>query len=329
MKSVTCFRHGGPEVLELVEVDTPRPQRNEVLIRVEMIGVNFTDVVHRKGTALRQPVAFPFTPGVEVAGEVAEVGEAVQGVAVGAKAMAIVPRGGYAEYVAAPAPFVIPLPAGITMQQAAALPVQGLAAYHTVLTLGRLAKGERILIEAAAGGVGTIAVQLAKALGAGQVIAVASSRAKLDLALSLGADVGIDYAQPDWRPRVVEATEGRGVDLFLDSVGGARFSENFACLAPFGRIVSFGAASGERAVIDSERLSSGCYSVSGYYTACAASQPGLIGPPIGELVRHLLAKQIELQISAELAMADAAEAHRRMENRETTGKLLLVPETRP
>jgi NADPH2:quinone reductase len=203
--------------------------------------------------------------------------------------------------------------------------VQGLTAYHIISAFGRLQPGERIFIQAAAGGVGTLAVQLTRLMGAGQIIAGASTQAKRDLAVTLGADVGIDYTQPDWVNQVLQATDGKGVDLFLDMIGGTQFSENFAYLAPLGRIVAFGAASGQRAVIDTEKLTARCHSVTGFYSAFASTRPELVAPALKQLIHYVLAGQLKLQVHHRFPLEQAAEAHRQMETRQTTGKIVLLP----
>ena len=250
MRIVRFHEFGGPEVLKFEEVATPDPKDGEVLIRTEAIGVNFTDIARRKNSAtLRERLALPYTPGVEAVGTVVGTGAGSAPVSIGTKVIAIVQDGAYSEYLTVPAARAIPVPPGLDSAQAVALPVQGLTAYLVLATFGRLQPGERVLIQAAAGGVGSMAVQLAKILGAGQVIAAAGTSAKLDLARSLGADAGVNYGESGWIEQVLKVTGGKGVDLALDMLGGSRFSETFAYLAPFGRIVTYGAAAGERAAI--------------------------------------------------------------------------------
>ena len=325
MKIIRFYEHGGPAVLKLEETEIPKPGRGEVVLRVDATGVNFTDISHRKGSNLRQPLPLPYTPGVEAAGTVTEVGEGVTNIPVGERIIAVLPSGGYAEYVAIAAARAFPIPSGLSSIQAAALPVQGLTAYHIISTFGHLQPGERILVQAAAGGVGTLAVQLAKLFGAAQVIAAASTPSKLELAKSLGADTTIDYSLPDWEDQVLAATDGKGVDLILDMIGGSQFSRNFSCLAPLGRIVAFGAASGQRAIIDAEKLTSRCYTVTGYYTGFVATLPKAIVPTLQTLFQFVLSGQLKLQLRHDFTLADAAEVHRQMEERLTTGKIVLVP----
>lgn len=326
MKIIRFYEFGEPDVLRLEEAPIPSPKAGEVVIKTEAIGVNYTDLARRRAATLREPLPLPYTPGVEAAGVVVQVGTGVTSLPVGTKVIALVPHGAYAAYLAAPAALTFPVPTGLDAIQAAALPLQGLTAYHIIATFGRLQAGERILIQAAAGGVGTLAVQLARLLGAGQIIAAASTQAKLDLARSLGADVGINYTQPDWTNQVLEATGGKGVDLALDMLGGPQFSENFAYLAPLGRVVMFGAASGQRGSIDAEKLTARCHSVTGYYSGFAGTRLELVRPALSKLIQYVLAGQLTLQVHHRFPLEQAAEAHRQMEARQTTGKIILLPE---
>jgi NADPH:quinone reductase len=168
-------------------------------------------------------------------------------------------------------------------------------------------------------------VQLARVLGTGQIVAAASTQEKLDVALSLGADVGVNYTEPGWAEQVVEVTEGKGVDLLLEMRGGSTFSENFSSLAPLGRIMMFGAASGTRGVIDPESLTARCHSVTGYYAGYIATRPDLIVPALNRLFEYALSGRIRAQVNHRFPLEEAAEAHRLMETRQTTGKIILLP----
>ena len=324
MKIVRFYECGEPDVLKVEEIELPRAGQAEVLIKAEAIGVNYTDISHRRGVT-REALRFPYTPGVEVVGTIAEVGEGVNSLPVGTKVIAMLTGGGYAEYILAPAGNVLPVPAGFDAIQAVALPLQGLTAYHLLSSFGRLQPGERILVHAAAGGVGTLAVQLAKAMGAGQVIATASTQDKLDYAISLGADAGVNYAEDGWAKRVLEATDGKGADLILEMVGGAMFNENFTCLAPFGRIMMYGAASGQRAAIDAEKLSARCQTVTGYYAGFLGTYPQKYLSGLQKLIGYALAGQLKPQVNHRFPLEQAAQAHRQMEARQTTGKIVLLP----
>jgi NADPH:quinone reductase len=327
MKIIRMYEYGGPEVLKVEETDPLKPKLGEVLIKTEAIGVNYTDISRRRN-ATRELTPLPYTPGVEVAGTVVEVGEGVTGVSNGSQVIALVPHGGYAEYLTVPAAVAFPVPAGMDAVDAAALPLQGITAYQIISTFGRLQPGERIFIQAAAGGVGTMAVQLARALGAGQIIASASTQEKLDLALSLGADVGINYTQTGWIDRVMEETDGKGVNLLLEMKGGSTFSENFAYLAPMGRIVMFGAISGQRGIVDSEKLTSRCHTVTGYYSGFIGTRPDLFVQDLSDLFRRVSSGQVRPIVNHLYPLEEAAQAHRLMETRQTTGKIILLPTSR-
>ncbi|MEW6637819.1 MAG: NADPH:quinone oxidoreductase family protein, partial [Actinomycetota bacterium] len=293
MRAILVEEFGEPEVMRYVEVDRPVPGPGEVLIEVRAAGVNYADTMRRRNSyVVRQEL--PFVPGSEVAGVVAEVGEGVEDVKEGDRVVALIGTGGYAEYAVAQARGLIPIPEGLDFEGAAALPLQGLTAYHVIKTSGAMKPGESILVHAAAGGVGTLAVQMAKLLGAGTVIATASSDEKLELARSLGADVLINYTDDDWPERVREVTGGRGADVILEMVGGEFVRKNLQCLAPFGRMVVFGAASGERGTISPVDLMKRCHAVVGFYLPQVIRRQELLGPSLREMLGWLAAGQLKL-----------------------------------
>ena len=219
MKAVRINETGGPEVLRLEEIEIPQPRPGEVLIKVAAAGINYADLAQRQGRYLTA-TRLPSTLGMEVAGTVEAHGGGPAAPAVGTRVAALC-YGGYAEYAIAPASGVIPIPDSLDFAHAAALPLQGLTAYQLLRESARLQTGERVLVHAAAGGVGTLAVQIAKLMGAGQVIGTASTVEKLELVRRLGADVGINYTEGDWVEQVRSATGGRGVEIVLEMVGGA------------------------------------------------------------------------------------------------------------
>ena len=236
MKAIQYSRFGAPEVLEVVEIDTPSPRPGEVLITIGAVGVNFFEVMMRQDRYAVTP-PLPFIPGVEIAGTIAALGEGVTNLSVGDRVAAAlyvagVQSGGYAEQVAIRANVVVRLPDEISFVAATALQVQGLTALH--LLRSHAAAGKNVLISAAAGGVGSLLVQLAKRSGAKRVIAMASSAEKLALARELGADVGVDYTQADWPDQIRAATDGVGPDLIFDASGGDIPAQCLALLAPFG-----------------------------------------------------------------------------------------------
>jgi len=327
MKAVRMEEFGEPEVLRAVEVERPEPGEGQALVEVRAAGVNYADTMRRRNSYLEE-TPLPFVLGAEVSGTVAEVGGVVEDVAAGDRVVALVGAGGYAEYVVAPVRALIPLPEGLDCDGAAAVPLQGLTAYHALGTMGRLSEGESVLVHAAAGGVGTLAVQMAKLMGAGNVIATASSAEKLDLARSLGADVLVNYAEEDWSGKVREATGERGVDVILEMVGGDFVEKGLSCMAEFGRMVVFGAASGERSKLVPQGLMLKNHTVSGFYLPGVVVRPELLGPSLGEILRWLSEGRLKLTIGGRYPLEEAARAHADLEGRKTTGKLLLIPPSR-
>ena len=325
MKAIRFHELGGPEVLQYEEVPKPLPQPGEVLIRVAAAGVNHADTFFRRGRYFVRP-RLPQIPGLEVAGTVAATGDGVREAAVGERVLALLPRGGgYAEYVTVPASSLMPVPDEIDLEAAAALPIQGLTAHHLLSLCGRLAPGESVLIHAAAGGVGTLAVQIAKLLGAGLVIAAAGSQAKLDYVKRLGADVLINYREMDFVDRVNQVTGGQGADVIVDTVGGEVFTRSLHCLAPFGRIVVAGMASGQTSNFSPQQLLMRNHTVVGYYLIPVIQRPGLADPALADLMAWCSDGQLRITIGQVRPLAEAAEVHRDLEARRTMGKLVLVP----
>lgn len=325
MKAILVEEFGEPEVLRYTDVERPAPSEGEALIEVRSAGINYADTMRRRNQYLI-PQELPFTPGSEAAGVVSDVGEGVEDVNPGDRVVCLLGTGGYAEYAVAPTQSLIPLPEGLDFDQAAALPLQGLTAYHILKTSGALGEGESVLVHAAAGGVGTLAVQMAKLMGAGTVIATASSQEKLDLAESLGADVLVDYTEDGWPEGVREATDGRGADVILEMVGGDEFlRKNLECLAVFGRMVVYGAASGDRGTIVPAGLMKDCHSVVGFYLPQIMSRPDLFVPSLQEMLAWISSGDLELTIGGAYPLQDAESAHADLEGRRSTGKLVLNP----
>ncbi len=324
MKAILAEEFGEPDVLQYKEVERPSPGPGKVLIEVRSIGVNYADTMRRRNQYL-VPQELPFVPGSEVAGTVAEVGEGVEGVSSGDRVMTLLGMGGYAPYAVAPLENLIPLPDGLDFDEAAAVPLQGLSAYHILKTSGRLARGESVLVHAAAGGVGTLAVQMAKLLGAGKVIATASTREKLELARDLGADVLVNYTDDDWPERVREATDGVGADVILEMVGGDFPEKNLSCLAPFGRMVVFGAASRDRGTLVPASLMNGNQTLTGFWLPPVMGRPDLAGNSLQDILGWVASGELRLTIGARYPLERAAEAHADLEGRRTTGKIILNP----
>jgi NADPH2:quinone reductase len=322
MKAIRIHETGGPEVMRLEEVETPTPGQNEVLLKIAAAGINYADLAQRQGAYLTK-TRTPMILGFEVAGTVAAHGPGVTTPPIGTRGVGIV-SGGYAEYAAANVATLIPIPDSLDFAHAAAFPVQGLTAYQTLHDAGRLQRGESVLIHAAAGGVGTLAVQLARLLGAGKVIGTASNEQKLDLIRRLGADVAINYTQEDWVEQVKQATEGRGVDVVLEVVGGEVAEQSLNLLAPFGRMVLIGAASGKRAQFNAIPLMNKNATVTGYWLAPRMTCPDLIAADTAELMKFLAQGQFQIIVGQTFPLAEAAEAHRAIAGRKTTGKVVLL-----
>ena len=325
MKAVRFHQTGGPEVLVLEDVPIPTPGSGEVLIRVEATGINYADVMRRNGDPYPEPSPTPFVPGIEVAGTVEAHGPGVDAPAVGTSVFASPACGGYAQYVTAAATQVMPLPPGLTSVLAATLVVQGLTAALVLREAGRLVQGETVVVEAAAGGVGSVAVQLARLFGASKVIGLAGNAAKCATARQLGADEAIDYTDPSWPRTVRRLTGGRGTDLLLEMTGGVTLSRALQALAPFGRMVVYGQASRQTPHIATQRLVVPNHSITGFYLGAYIGRRDLIRSTLEDLIGYVLDKRLELQVGAVWPLARASEAHRLLEGRKTTGKVVLQP----
>lgn len=329
MKAIQYSRFGGPDVLEIVEIDAPSPRPGEVLIQVGAVGVNFFEVMMRQDRYAVTP-PLPFIPGVEIAGTITALGDGVTSISVGDRVAAAlyvagVQSGGYAEQVAVRADVVVRLPDEIAFPAATALQVQGLTALH--LLRSHPAAGKNVLISAAAGGVGSLLVQLAKRSGAKRVIAMASSADKLALARELGADAGIDYTQADWPDQVRAATDGVGSDLIFDASGGDIPARCLALLAPFGRLVLYGPLSLADFRPDVEALKTlifGNRTVAGFSLLPHLAPERLAGE-LGELFRLAISGELRLLPGESFPLAQASAAHAALESRRTAGKLVLVP----
>ncbi|WP_368504813.1 zinc-binding alcohol dehydrogenase family protein [Alkalihalophilus sp. As8PL] len=327
MRAIQFTTYGGPEVLKMVDLELPKPESNEVIIKIEAIGVNYADTARREGQYV-VPTPLPFVPGAEVAGVVDEVGSDVSTVKVGDRVVTLLgskKATGYAEYSIADDRGLMPIPEGVSFEQAVALPLQGLSAYHILKTMGQLEEGDTVLVHAAAGGVGTIAVQLAKLMGAGKVIATASSPEKLELASELGADVLINYTEDNWYEQVLDATNGRGVNVALEMAGGRVFIDTLKCLATFGRLVVYGVASGEQSPFNPSSLMARNQSVIGFFLPQIMRKPRLLQSSMKELLGYVGSGQLKLQIGGTYPLEEAAEVHSLMQGRKTTGKLILKP----
>lgn len=316
MKAIRIHEFGGAENLRVDEIETPQPGAGEVLIRTKAAGINYADASLRQNKYLFTP-NLPFTIGFEVAGTVEKTGENVANVQVGQRVLALISGGGYAEYAVAPAAGLVLIPDGLSDGAATALLVQGLTALGL---LEDLKQNSTILIHAAAGGVGTLLVQLAKHKGA-RVVGTASSAEKLELVKSLGADVGVNYTENDWTDQVNAATSGKGADLIIEMVGGDIGKQNFKCLAIGGTMIVYGAASGEDFQISALSLLGKRQTVKGYNLNLET--PANMAKFTKELLEHIGANRLQVSVT-EFPLAEAAEAHKAIESRKTTGKVVLT-----
>jgi len=321
MRAIQMTEFGGPEVLELTELPRPEPGPQEVLIRVTHAGLNFADTHTRTNSYVRK-ATLPLIPGGEVAGVREDTGERV---------VALVGDGGYAEYAIAPRELVYAIPDELEDGTALALIIQGMTAWHLYRTAGRVAEGESVVVHAAAGGVGSLALQLGRPLGAGRVIATASSDEKRALALALGADAAIDPAPEDLTERLIEANEGREVDAVFEMAGGAVFDASYRALAPFGRIVVCGIASQQPNEVSTGSLLRHSRSVVGFYLFHCLPEPygvrpaGEFADALGGLFARAARGELRTVIGGTYPLERAAQAHIDLRERRTTGKLLLDP----
>lgn len=322
MRAVRFEEYGGPEVLQLVELDAPEPGPGEVSIEVAYVGVNFADL-QATLVGYRVP-ALPFVPGLELSGRIRALGAGVQGLTVGQPVAAITQSGAYADIAVVPTATVFPLPDGVDLRTAATLPAVLPTAYALVNLVGRVREGESVLVQAAAGGVGSVLGQVAKLAGAGAVYGVVSSAEKAEYARKLGYDDA--FLNASFSEDVRRATEGRGVDLVFDSVGGETFRHGLDALARFGRLVSYGNAGGEAPwTIGSGDLAPEGRSISGFsILGLSVDDPELLQDIASRSFVLATSGKVELPITAEFALEEAADAHRLMGGRTSTGKLLLA-----
>jgi NADPH:quinone reductase len=316
MRAIRVSRWGGPEVLELVE-DAPMPEarEGELLVRVNRAGINYADT-HQTENSYLARYELPLTPGAEVAGTTED----------GRRIVALVASGGYAECAVVPAAGAFPIPDDVSDAQALALLVQGLTAWHLYRTSARLREGESVVVHAAAGGVGSLAVQLGRTFGAGRVIATASSEAKRELALELGADAAVDVTREDLADAIREANGGRRVDVVLEMAGGRVFDESLKALAPFGRLVTYGIASREPNTVASGALMARSQAVVGFWLMhCLRHPREMVAEPLVDLLARTAAGDLRVVEGDVYPLSEARQAHEDLRARRTTGKLVLDP----
>jgi NADPH2:quinone reductase len=315
MRAIQMQEFGGPEVLQPAAIPVPTPGPGEVLIKVGRAGLNYADT-HQRTNSYLAKATLPLVPGAEVAGVREDTGERV---------VALCGTGGYAEYATAPGSLTFPIPDGVDDGTALAVLLQGLTAWHLYKTCARVAPGETVVVIAAAGGVGSLAVQLGKPLGAGRVIAVASSEAKRELTLELGADVAVDAAPDGLGERLIEANLGERVDAVFEMAGGKVFDECMSALAPFGRCVTYGIASEEPNTVQTGALMRRSHAVVGFWLMDCIGRPAMIDEALADLFARVAAGELRAVVGGTYPLADAARAQVDMRERRTTGKVLLDP----
>jgi NADPH2:quinone reductase len=313
MKAIQIDEFGGPDVLDYRDVSDPSPRLSELVVNVKRIGVNFADTHASRNDYLAEQT-LPLIPGAEISGQTND----------GRRVAVLLGSGGYAEKVAVPQSQLIEIPAEVDYDQAAGGLLQGLTALALVHRCARIEPGETIVVEAAAGGTGTLAVQLAKRAGA-RVIGLASSEEKRELVRGLGADAAVDSRVEDIGAAIREANDGNRVDAVLHMSGGEAFDAEMDVLAPLGRMVVFGIASREQRQISTASLLRGSKSVIGFWLAHLLVRQDLLGPMIQELFAAIAAGELTVTIGEVYPLSEAKRAHEDLIARRTTGKLLLDP----
>ena len=313
MKAIQISAFGGPEVMQYVDLPDPIAAESEIVLDVTAVGINYADT-HQTENSYLSPQTLPLVPGIEVTG-----------IHEGKRYLASVSSGGYAQKAIAQKAALIPIPDQVNDQEALCMLVQGSTAWHLLRTMGSVKPGQTVVVHAAAGGVGTIAIQLAKLWGA-RVIAVTSTQSKIDLAKSLGADEVVDAHEPELSKALRAANGGRGVDLILEMVGGTTFDQSLLALGNFGKLITFGMASRTAPTpIHPGSLMHGSKTVSGFWLANCFGKKELMSDVITELFELVADGKLRPIIGATFPLSKAADAHRAMLARATTGKIALDP----
>lgn len=323
MRALQVHELGGPEVLHLAELPIPEPGAGEVRLKVEAVGINFADVLTVRGEYLTR-TRLPLTPGMEFAGRVDALGPGVAGVQPGQRVAALGGQGGLAEYAIVKSQALVPVPEGLSAPEAAAFPVSYFTAYFSLVSLAGVKHDDWVLVQAAAGALGTASVQLAKRLGA-KVVALAGSPQKLELARSLGADVTFVSSTPQLVDAVKGATGGRGIDVLLEVVGGAGFQDSLAMLAPRGRVVVIGAASREPSQLRPVELMKKNLSVTGMWMTSMMQDGDAMRQASGYLAGALASGELRPQVGPTYPLAQTGQAFSDILDRKTTGKVIIEP----
>jgi NADPH2:quinone reductase len=313
MRAIRIERFGGPEVMELVEVPDPEPGDGQVVVDVARAGINFADTHATRNDYLAEQT-LPLIPGGEVSGRTPD----------GRRVAALLPSGGYAQKVTVPEPWLVPVPDAVTDDQAASLLLQGITAHALIHRCARLEAGETVVVQAAAGGTGTLAVQLARRAG-GRVIALASTDDKRALAARLGAEATVDSRADDLKAAILEANDGRQVEAVLDMSGGETFEACLRTLAPFGRLVTFGIASREQNEVATGHLMRHSRAVIGFWLMHLIPHREEVAGIVADLFSAVEASELDVIVGGVYPLSEARRAHDDIAGRRTTGKLLLDP----
>ncbi len=328
MKAIVVTSFGGPEVMKYTDVGIPTISENQVLIRIVATSVNFADIKSRYGKKGNK--ALPFIPGIDAAGIVERVGSHVKNIHPGQRVIAFPQNGSYAEYVIANENLTFVLPDEVDFQTAAACPIVSFTSYNLLANVARLQKDEAVLIHAAAGGIGTTAIQLAKLLGAGKVIGTVGSEAKRKIALDAGADYVICNQNKDFVEKVNDLTNGEGVNVILDSISGTVSERSLDCLAYYGRLVHFGNASGEVGNFRTKDLHASCRSILGFsFGTTRKKRPESLKETANQVFRYLRDGSLLIKATKSFPLQDAGKAHEWVESRQSTGKVILNVQTAP
>ena len=324
MRAAVVESFGPADHLRIAELAVPEPNDTQVRIRVQGTSVNFADIKARYGQyhGGKQP---PFVPGLDVTGTIDAIGRGVQTLAVGQRVIAFPAGGSYAEYVIADERLSFPVPESVPVDVAAACPIVSFTAYALLTRVARLERRETVLVHAAAGGVGTTAVQLARLLGAGAVIGTVGSEAKRAVAREAGADHVVLHSDPNFPEEVRAITQGRGADVILDSISGSVAERSLQCLAMYGRLVHFGSSSGESATFEARDLHASCRSVLGFSLGTTRRErPAFLAPIAAEVLPYLADGRLEMRIGGRFPLEEAADAHRFVESRQSVGKVIIT-----
>jgi NADPH:quinone reductase len=321
MKAVQITEYGGPEVMKYTELPDPTPGNGEALVEIQAVGVNFTDTYSRSGV---NPTRLPWIVGVEGAGVVRKVGAGVTNVKEGDLVAYCSVPGTYAERAIAPAARLIKMPPGLDAQTGAAAMLQGMTAHYLCHSTYRVQQGDQVLIHAGAGGVGLLLIQMVKRLG-GYVFSTVSTEAKAELVKGAGADHVIIYTRQDFAEEVKKATDGKGVQVVYDAVGKTTFDKSISCLGRRGYMVLYGQASGPVPPMDPRVLANGSLFLTrpglGDYTATREE----LEQRAGDVLGWVKSGELKLRVEHVFPLSEAAEAHRQLESRATTGKVVLIP----